>query len=539
MRCDITVRVTKKRLAGFKAHACAAKSAPEAVPQIMHALQGAALSSRRVCIRSNRLVSQLYVGRKTVGFKVVIKLVVRVFELLERKEKGEMKGKLINYGQSLAGVATILTLALGYTASALATPPGSVPGAALVNCNQATISNVLEKRPQDGLVIVVSGTCREDVIIERDGVTLVAENPGLDGIISQAPDGVAVTVAGARGIVIDGLHLQSEGGGSPTGVFVTRNGDATIQNAVIDNNTNGIQASHGGFVLVRDSEVVNNASYGILLTDGGRARVQDCTVEIDNNDTVNSAAIGAFRGITLRLRGNNEIRNLAAGGFSIDLVHSVDFRQDGGHTTFLGTVEFANLVNASLRDPEIVGGVRVFGNSRVDIRNSSTPDDEISGNGELSVGGTSQLMLSRSNMTANVASISVDQFSNLFLAQNVNLTSAGNMRINGSRFSMAPYASLTVNGGPILVEDFSIVFANNNTSIIVPAGMHFGGSVTKVNLFGTNVNFTGNLFFSPSSTLDFGPDAIINGSISCGGGDVFFQGGYTISGFLVDCQSFP
>jgi len=383
----------------------------------------------------------------------------------------------------------------------------------------------------------VNGTCHEDVTIDRNGVTLLAANPGVDGIVSHGMDGAAVTVSGARGIVIDGLRLQSVGGGSPVGVFVTRNGEAEIQNALVENNASGIWVNHGGFVMVQNSEILNSAEYGILLTDGGGARVKDSTVEIDNPDRFNSAAIGAFRGITLRLRGDNVIRNKAADGFSIDLVHSVDFRQDDGHTKFIGSMEFANLTNASLRNPEIVGGIAVAGGSRVDIRNSSTVADEVTGGGDLGVFGNSQLSFSRPKITAHVGSINVDQFSSLFLSENVSVTAAGAMRVNGSRFSMAPGSSIAVNGGELAIEDFSVMFANDNTTI--SADMHFGGSVAKVNLFGMNVNYIGNLFFSSKSSLDFGPNATIEGDIDCGGGDVFFQGTFLVTGNIVGCQSFP
>ncbi len=80
------------------------------------------------------------------------------------------------------------------------------------------------------------------------------------------------------------------------------------------------------------------------------------------------------------------------------------------------------------------------------------------------------------------------------------------------------------------------MFADSKTNI--DAEMHFGGSVTKVNLFGSNVTYTGNIFFSPRSSLDFGSLATINGVINCGGGDVFFEDGAPISGNFVDCISF-
>lgn len=415
---------------------------------------------------------------------------------------------------------------------------GWKPRTLWVNCAYRTIGSALKRHRTKTLVIIVKGTCDEDVVIDRNHVTLVAATPQVDGIISQAADGAAVTVSGAQGVVIDGLRLQSKGGGSPAGLFVTRNGEATIQNALIDNNAYGIWANHGGFFLVRHSDVVDNTDYGIFLTDGGNARIQDSTIE------GNSAAIGAFRGINLRLRGINVIGKKADGGSSLELFHSVDLRQDGGHTIFNGPMEFGNLTNASLRDPEIIGGVGVFGGSRVEIRNSSMDPDELTG-GDINVSSNSRLAFTRPGIVANVGSITVDEFSSLILGDYVSVRAEGDMKVNGSRFTMAHNSSIVVVGdggllggsGGLAIEDFSVMFANNFTNI--SAEMHFGGSVAKVNLFGSNVVYTGNMFFSPSSSLDFGSLATIDGTIHCGGGDVFFESPPVfISGGFDDCNVF-
>ena len=319
--------------------------------------------------------------------------------------------------------------------------------------------------------------------------------------------------------------MQSAGSGSPAGVFVTRNGEATIQWALVENNTYGIWANHGGFFLVRDSDVINNSTYGVFLSDGANARVEASTIE------GNSAAIAAFRGINLRLRGINVIGKKAGGGSSLELFHSVDFRQDGGHTTFYGPMGFGNLTNASLRDPAIMGSISVFGGSRVEIRNSAENVD-LTG-GDITIGSNSNLAFSRAGIVAEVGSINVDEFSSLFLGEDVSVTATGDMKVNGSRFSMAPGSSIVVkDGGRMSIEDFSVMFADSDTNI--EAEMHFGGSVAKVNLFGSNVTYTGIMFFSASSSLDFGSFATINGVIDCGGGDVFFNDGPPLPGSSVN-----
>ena len=316
-----------------------------------------------------------------------------------------------------------------------------------------------------------------------------------------------------------------------------------------------------------------------------------------------------FRGINLRLRGDNVIRNNgddrtpgnADDGFSLDLFHSVDFRQDGGHTTFIGPMEFGNLTNASLRDPEIKGGIDVFGGARVEVRKSSTGSNELTGGGNITVSGDSQLNFSRPNISVDVGSIEVNEFSSLNLSNNVSVTTAGDVNMGRSVLTMASNSSMNVGGnfgafnrvdigifgdganlnvagdlignsffnmnlgenvslkvdGKIIMADFTLLFGGNDVSIT--GDMRFGSKDGKVNLFGDRVHYIGNIEFSPDSDLNFGADAEIFGNIEfspggnlnfgadakifggidCGGGDVSFEGAFMVFGGFANCNSFP
>ena len=479
----------------------------------------------------------------------------------------------------IASIIAVSMSLIGRPASAVFNYGGWGAKTISVNCAYWTIGRALKWYRTKEIIIIVKGTCHEDVLIERNLVTLVAATPQVDGIIGQSADGAAVTVSGAQNVVIDGLRVQSAGGGSPTGVFVTGNGEATIQNALVENNANGISANNGGFFLVRDSDVVNNSTYGVLLTDGGNARVQHSIIE------GNSAAIGAFRGINLRLRGENVIGNLASGGLSLELFHSVDFRQDNGTTIFNGRAEFGNLTNASLRAPEIIGGIGVFGGSRVEIRNSGTPSDEVTGGGDINVSGNSQLNFSRSGIIADVGSINVHEFSSLNMSGDVSVNTTGDVHMGRSFLNMGPGSNMNVGGnfiartkaqvnvfgddasvnvagdfdavngvnidisgngaslnvaggligdtffsmnlgdnvslnviGQISMSDFILLFGGNDVS--VTGNMNFGSKAGKVTLSGDNVSYTGNMSFDQDSDLVLGQDAQIVGTIDCNGGDV-------------------
>jgi hypothetical protein len=472
-------------------------------------------------------------------------------------------------------------------------------GTVKVFCGHNTIAGALKRYPLRALVIVVKGTCAEDVLIERSRVTLMADTARVDGLVGQIDGDAAVTVAGAQNVVIDGLNIRPASGSS-AGIFVTGNAEATVRNALIDQGGDGIRANHGAFVRLEESEIRNAGAYGLLLSDAANARIEDSIVEVGDSGGGGSAAIGAFRSINIRLRGDNQIRNKGS-GFSLDLFHSVELRQDGGHTVFTGPMEFGNLSHGSLRNPEIVGGIDLFGGSRLDIRPSSNGAKEVTGANRLGIFGNSQLEL-RSGTSAEVADIEVHERSALDLGSNVHvqaeqanmnasmmsigdfssLTIDQNMFIGGTGLRLGHRASVAIGGefgvfskaevgvfGPnanlhvagtmavsafsqvhigtestlgvdlgLNIHDFSLMFAESMARI--DADLDFGGSIAKVNLFGDGVTYTGTMQLSPTSSLDFGSNASVEGSINCNGGDFSAGPGFSISGgTIMGCLSWP
>ena len=74
----------------------------------------------------------------------------------------------------------------------------------------------------------------------------------------------------------------------------------------------------------------------------------------------------------------------------------------------------------------------------------------------------------------------------------------------------------------------------------IDAHMNFGGSVTKVNFLGEGITYTGSMEFSPESSMSFGPNNTVVGSINCNGGDFFAPPGFDHSGAtIVNCLSWP
>ena len=387
------------------------------------------------------------------------------------------------------------------------------PGTVKVYCGHGTIKRALTKHPLRPLVIVVNGVCAEDVTINRDRVTLLAANPRVDGITGVTEGGAAIAITGARSTVIEGLRLRSAPGGGSSGIFVTANGEATVHNALIEESGYGIWANHGGFFHLRESEIKDGREYGILMSDGANARVENSIVAIDNSDRANSAAIGAFRSVNIRLRGANLIANSGDDkipendddGFSLDLYHNVEFRQDGGHSVFVGPMEFGNLTHASLRDSEIAGGIDLFGGSRVDIRDSRTGSDEITGGRPIAISSSSHLEL-RSGVIANAGSIGVFEHSVLNVNRDASVTAEGNVDMDNSTVRIGENASMAVNGD-LGVFERSILTVNRDASVTAEGNVNLGNSTVQIRE-NASVTVNGDFgAFSSAQIAAFGPNA--------------------------------
>lgn len=120
------------------------------------------------------------------------------------------------------------------------------------------------------LVVIVNGTCAENVTIERDDVVLRAHASG--GAVSAPDSGLpAILVNGARRVTIEKLTVV--GGrhgvlfaGSATGRI---QGDAaivpTISNAALD----GVRIESGSYAAVEGATIQNNGQTGIRVAGAG------------------------------------------------------------------------------------------------------------------------------------------------------------------------------------------------------------------------------------------------------------------------------
>ena len=150
---------------------------------------------------------------------------------------------------------------------------------------------------QPGDSIVVTGTCRERVVITTDRITLAGQGTAVVDGGGGAPtefDGV-VTIDGARGVAVAGLTIQNGPG-------------------------EGILGRRGAAFVVRDTTVRDNSSTGIAVSESSTAEIRDCILER------NGAGIDVFTGSSAVLKGAIDVADNTFDGVAINGTSIVEIR---------------------------------------------------------------------------------------------------------------------------------------------------------------------------------------------------------------------
>lgn len=195
------------------------------------------------------------------------------------------------------------------------------PGTSIhVDCNEGeSINRVLTRTNlAQRLTISVSGTCRENVVIERDHVALAAAT-GASIVAPESEDPFlsAVAVLGATNVTIRGFKsisgrffaiLLSNGSqadvrdntihGANQGIGIWRNSSAVVENNLIRNNVTGILVIQSSNIIAR-SNTINGNDYGVRVFDSSHG---DFTT---NAVTANgTGGVEANQGSSMRLNGD-------------------------------------------------------------------------------------------------------------------------------------------------------------------------------------------------------------------------------------------
>lgn len=182
-----------------------------------------------------------------------------------------------------------------------------------VNCDRGqSVQDALD-RVDGPSILVVSGTCNEDVVITKDDVTLQG---GTYTYIGSDPNANTFLIQGARRVVITGVTVSGAG----YGVAVSQGGALTIVNSAIqDNAMAGLVVFLGSSATVNACTIQNNTSNGIRITENSTVVLTNSTVQ-GNGDTgilvrrSSSARIGRT---AMGNPGPNTIQNNAGNGVRV------------------------------------------------------------------------------------------------------------------------------------------------------------------------------------------------------------------------------
>lgn len=296
-----------------------------------------------------------------------------------------------------------LLLWLGCESSALAAETATA-----VNCNTGGSINaaLASANTDDPLVITLSGTCVESVLIARGNVTLQGATAA-DGISAPASagltliavngdahnvtlksmtldagsrtgvfcgsgtsvlvDSVTLNVGSASGVLAIGNSicrvanstLKGTGGTTSTGLYASTGAYAEIVTSTIDDMYVGVIAQTNATVLVGSffgSVAIKNNSIGIVLEAGASAQISSAVIENNDLDGIVVNPTGTFTvagpstNLTVRNNGGHGI-SLRKNSSAVIRYATLNIQGNGGYTvncdTGVGLV-LSNIVAANL-----------------------------------------------------------------------------------------------------------------------------------------------------------------------------------------------
>jgi len=386
-------------------------------------------------------------------------------------------------------VIAIAALALvAFESSARAEPTKTVA----VDCSAGqTIAKALtlgdERKP---LLVQISGTCSEHLLIDRNDVTLAA---GIPGATVSGPDpAIDVIKVTASRVAIEGLTVT----GGRNGITANGASGFTVRNALVQNTgRNGITYAHGASGVVDGCWVVDNARDGVAIDSASGTVINS---QVNQNGRM---GVGVFNGGSARIGIDNfnvGAGNTISANFSngIHIVFGssalIAMNQITGNGTSDAPGNLRNGINLASASADIIGGntisghtggtgvnlvrsTAIFGDALFDITTVNT----ISGNGSpASQGGI--FAFNGSSVTVRDAIITNNVGAGLFLSFRSQAQISGNtiqnnvppggdgirVVLGSALFPTAPNGVVSGNAG------FGLLCANPESSVAnFPAGI--------------------------------------------------------------------
>jgi nitrous oxidase accessory protein NosD len=241
---------------------------------------------------------------------------------------------------------------VGLLAHCLATAPHLSAATVNVDCDAgASIGSILGS-VAPGDIILVQGTCRENVLIHSEVLRITLDGQGkttIDALDARRP---AVQVLG-REVTIKGFTVT----GGTFGIAINRGATGTIDRNIVRNAAiSGLEVSHNGFARIVNNTVEGNHQEGILIL--GSASVHIGIIGTDDqipgpNIVKDNGRDGiqVLRASTARIVGNT-ISGNGRNGLTV---------QQASHADVAGNSFDGNAQH----------GIRVVGNSGVNLADSA------------------------------------------------------------------------------------------------------------------------------------------------------------------------
>ena len=230
-----------------------------------------------------------------------------------------------------------------------------------VDCDSGDTIKAAMDQAQPGDTIEISGTCNENVVVDKDGITLTGEGQDSTIIDGSNGDAAGVIIKGHQNVTVRGLTVQNglngikivegaaawledvtvrgspgkEGHDSSHGILVSASASAVLTGAIVANNNagNGIFVLNSSSVFVGGNVVIEgvllpqaslkangNGEFGIQVETSGSLNVFSgdsvpTTIQANNN----SNGIGVWNGASAQFGGGASIEANDNGGFGMEV----------------------------------------------------------------------------------------------------------------------------------------------------------------------------------------------------------------------------
>ena len=191
---------------------------------------------------------------------------------------------------------------------------------AIVGSNE-NIQDAIDAAGAHDVICVEQGTFTEQLIIETEGISLMAADENAAPVLSGS--GVGIRISEADNVLIRGFEIRNYG----KAIEVTQSKNVQIRNNLITENDWAIHDSNNsgsGGAVIRDNTIVNNSVRGIDFQDNTDAEILDNTIS-DNNG--NGVQIGG----TTIVRGNTIVNNSPWGVFAYGQDNVIEDNTISGH----------------------------------------------------------------------------------------------------------------------------------------------------------------------------------------------------------------